>query len=39
MELTTEALFLEELPRGLVCKIAQGWLGFPLEEVIAFFGL
>ena len=34
MELKTEALFLEELARGLVCEIAQGWLEFPLEEVI-----
>ena len=34
MELTTEALFLEALARGLVCKTAQGWLEFPLEEVI-----
>ena len=34
MELTTEALFLKELARGLVCEIAQGWLEFPLEKVI-----
>ena len=34
MELATEALFLEELARGLVCEIAQGWLEFPLEKVI-----
>ena len=34
MELTTEALFLEELARDLVCEIAQGWLEFPLEEGI-----
>ena len=35
MELTTEALFLEELGRGLVFEISQRWLEFPLEEVIA----
>ena len=34
MELTPEALFFEELARGLVSKIAQEWLEFPLEEVI-----
>ena len=34
MELKTEALFLEELARGLVCEIAQRWLEFSLEEVI-----
>ena len=34
MELTTEALFLEELARGLVCEIVQGWLQFSLEEVL-----
>ena len=34
MELTTQALFLEELAQGLVTEIAQGWLEFPLEEVI-----
>ena len=34
MELTTEALFLEELARGWVCEISQRWLEFTLEEVI-----
>ena len=34
MELTIEGLFLEELARGLVFEIAEGWLEFPLEEVI-----
>ena len=34
MELTTEALYLEELARGLVCEIFQGWLEFSLEKVI-----
>ena len=37
MELTTEIFFLEELARGLVCEIAQGWLEFPLEEVFGRF--
>ena len=36
MELTTEALCLEELARGLVCEIPRGWLEFPLEEVIGW---
>ena len=36
MELTTEALFLEELARSLVCEISQRWLEFPLEEVIGW---
>ena len=34
MELTTEALFLEELAKGLVSEIDQGCLEFSLEEVI-----
>ena len=34
MELKIEALFLEELARGLVCEISQRWLEFSLEEVI-----
>ena len=34
MELTTEALFLEELAKDLVSEIDQGCLEFSLEEVI-----
>ena len=35
MELMTEALFLEELAKGFICKILQWWLEFPLEELIS----
>ena len=35
MELTGEALFLEELARGLVCEISERWLEFPVEELIS----
>ena len=36
MEVTSEALYLEELARRLVCEIPQGWLEFPLAEVIGW---